>query len=133
MASRNTKQQEIVAEHLAALPGHVTAEEVYASVHAAHPSISKATVYRVLNKMAASSKAIKIPVSGGADRFETATQPHCHIVCSICGRVDDVMLDPSLDGIDEIAQRMVDDYKISGHELQFFGVCKRCQQAALNA
>ncbi|WP_419550310.1 transcriptional repressor, partial [Paratractidigestivibacter faecalis] len=47
MAGRNTVQREIILEELRGLANHPTADEVYESVHAKHPSISKATVYRI--------------------------------------------------------------------------------------
>ena len=41
MAGRNTVQREIVLEELRGLANHPTADEVYESAHAKHPSISK--------------------------------------------------------------------------------------------
>lgn len=58
MAQRNTVQQKIIAGQLAKLHGsHPTADEVYQSMKDEYPSISRATVYRNLNKMSDNGQA----------------------------------------------------------------------------
>ena len=44
MEKRNTIQKQLVLEAVAQLHNHPTAEQVYAQVVKAHPTISKATV-----------------------------------------------------------------------------------------
>ena len=46
---RVTPQRAIILETIAQLPGHVTAEEIYAAVQEVSPYISLATVYRTLD------------------------------------------------------------------------------------
>ena len=48
MPARNTVQRQIIADALRALANHPTADEVYEAVHAEHPSVGRATVYRTL-------------------------------------------------------------------------------------
>ena len=94
MAQRNTVQQKIIAGQLAKLHGsHPTADEVYQSMKDEYPSISRATVYRNLNKMSDNGQALKVRVSSGADHFDDTLRPHYHVVCAKCGRVDDVEVD----------------------------------------
>ena len=65
MAQRNTVQQKIIAGQLAKLHGsHPTADEVYQSMKDEYPSISRATVYRNLNKMSDNGQALKVRVQG---------------------------------------------------------------------
>ena len=64
MAQRNTVQQKIIAGQLAKLHGsHPTADEVYQSMKDEYPSISRATVYRNLNKMSDNGQALKAPIT----------------------------------------------------------------------
>ena len=51
--TRNTLQREIVHQTILSMQGHVTADMVYERIHAAHPSISRATVYRNLRMLEA--------------------------------------------------------------------------------
>ena len=126
MATRNTVQQRIIGEHLRALGNHPTVDEVYGAVRAERPSISKATVYRVLHKMADAGDALRVPVVGGAERFDHRVDSHSHVVCMRCGHVADV--EPSTIGcIDVEAVQAASNYASIGYELQFRGVCPDCQ------
>ena len=124
---RNTVQQSIIRDALNRLANHPTADCVYEEIHAEHPSISKATVYRTLNKLAENGQASKVRLNNSADCFDHRTDRHYHVRCSVCGRVDDVFL-PLFSSSERDAAEQT-DYLISGHELQFDGVCPACQQA----
>ena len=127
MAGRNTIQREIVLEELRALANHPTADEVYEAVHAKHPSISKATVYRILGKLSDEGVALRVKINNGADHFDHQVFDHYHVRCIRCGRVDDVEV-ALLTGVNEEAQR-ASGYKICGHTLQFDGICPECQKS----
>ncbi len=129
MPRRNTVQQNAVAAQLKKLHGaHPTADEVHAAVSAEYPTISKATVYRVLNRMAEGGTALKVNVSDGPDRFDDTLKAHYHILCTRCGRVDDVEVDPALASFDLDAAAKADGYTITGHDLLFRGVCSKCKK-----
>ena len=49
--NRNTIQCTLVLETVNKLPGHVTADEIYEAIAKEHPTISRATVYRNLNRL----------------------------------------------------------------------------------
>ncbi len=129
MARRNTVQQKAVASQLTKLHGsHPTADEVYAAVSAEFPTVSKATVYRVLNRMAEEGTALKVNVSDGPDRFDDTLKAHYHVLCVECGRVDDVEIDPALASLDLDAAAKAEGYTITGHDLLFRGVCPSCKK-----
>lgn len=129
MQTRNTVQQRIVSDQLRQLGNHPTVDEVYRAVHVQRPSISKATVYRILNKMAHTGDALCVLVAGDAERFDHRTDPHYHVVCTVCGRVDDIEVPPSLGDLDSEAALGASGYVITGHSLFFDGVCPSCQKA----
>ena len=52
MQERQTKQKQVIYDALTML-NHPTATEVYAWVHERHPTVSRATVFRVLGGFAA--------------------------------------------------------------------------------
>ncbi len=129
MARRNTVQQKVIAEQLAKLHGeHPSAEDVYSALSADYPSISKATVYRTLNRMADDGCALKVSVADGADRFDDTLRPHYHVVCTECGRVDDVVVSDELASLDFAAAANASGYTITGHDLLFKGVCEVCRR-----
>lgn len=128
MASRQTVQRTIIEDEVRTLANHPTADQVYEAVHAQHPSISKATVYRTLNRLSDEGELLKVKINNGADHFDHQTFPHYHIRCTKCGRVDDVMV-PVLGTIEKEAEAG-SGYVITGHSLQFDGICPACQAKA---
>lgn len=126
MPARNTVQRQVIEETLRSLANHPTADEVYDAVHAAHPTIGKATVYRTLGRLSDEGTIGRVRINNGADRFDHQSFSHYHVRCVRCGRVDDVMI-PLLGDVDEAAAR-ASGYRICGHTLQFDGVCPACQE-----
>ncbi len=130
MTRRNTVQQAVIAEKLAELHGmHPTADDVYAAVVAQHPSISKATVYRALNRMSEDGNALKVAVPDGADRFDDTLTPHYHVQCVACGRVDDVVLSGQAAELDLCRLASAPGYELCGFDLMFKGLCPECRRA----
>ncbi len=127
MSARQTIQRQVIQDELCSLANHPTADEVYASVHEKHPTISKATVYRTLGKLADEGEVLRVKINNGADHFDHQTFAHYHVHCLSCGKVDDVTL-PQLNGLEQSAAAG-SDYVICGYSLQFDGVCPACQRA----
>ena len=124
---RHTVQKEIVLEALSTLANHPTADAVYERVYADHPSISKATVYRLLGKMADSDQIARVRINNGADHFDHQTFPHYHVRCTNCGSVDDVVI-PLFSAADEMAAQATSYTNITS-SLQFDVLCPACQGA----
>lgn len=129
MASRNTVQQRVIAQQLMELGNHPTADEVYRAVRRQLPSVSKATVYRTLNKLVHSGEATCVIAGLGAERFDHRTDEHCHVVCMKCGTVQDVSEGVFNDGVDHADAAAACGYEIVGHDLVFEGICPACQRA----
>lgn len=125
MPERNTKQKSIIYDTLCRLNNHPTADSVYEAVHVNHPAISRATVYRVLNRFADNGTIKKVGVSRGADHFDHRVYPHYHICCTLCGRMSDV----EMPYMAELERQAGDcrGYRITGCTVQFDGICPACQ------
>lgn len=122
---RHTIQKQIVYDKLCRMANHPTADDIFESLHPEYPGISKATVYRILNKLAESGTILKVCMNNGADHFDHQTFPHYHVKCLSCGRVCDV----SLPYFDKLEARIKEacGYRITGYSLQFDGLCPDCQ------
>ena len=122
---RNTVQRALTREAVAALHCHATAEQVYAQVAKAHPSVSRATVYRNLGELAADGEILRVAVPDGADRFDHNTVPHYHARCERCGRVFDV----DMAYLGDLTGRIRDSqgFLFCGYDLIFRGVCQECR------
>ena len=127
MKERNTVQKEIIYSALCRMANHPTADEVYNSVHESHPTISRATVFRVLNKMAENGSIMKVNITNGADHFDHQVFNHYHAHCKMCGDVCDVELAP-LVILEEGNFKADNCFNITGYSLQFDGLCKNCSE-----
>ena len=125
MCERQTVQKNMIYAALCEMKNHPTALEVYEHVRAAHPSISKATVYRVLNRMAEQGTILRIPVAEGAQHYDHQTHPHYHVCCDVCGRMDDVEMPPLGDLCDAVKERH--GYQLTDYTVLFRGRCGDCQ------
>lgn len=124
MQERQTKQKTAIYEVLKRLD-HPTATEVYADLQASNPSISRATVFRVLGGFAQSGRALELRLAGADVRYDYNVEPHFHVHCTGCGRVADVFL-PKLLGVgDEVKSAC--GFTVEGATVEFFGRCESCR------
>jgi len=121
---RMTRQRQAVLEALQRSEVHPTADEVYRIVRRRLPQISLGTVYRSLDMLSESGLIRALELGGAQKRFDAKTHPHYHARCLSCGRVEDVPIEPAI--AMERAARRATDYTITGHRLEFVGLCSRC-------
>ena len=126
MQERQTKQKLIIYDALKALD-HPTATEVYGYVREQNPTVSHATVFRVLGGFADHGKARELRAAGSEVRYDYNVTPHYHARCECCGKVADV----KTAGLDEGCLRASAEhgFSVRGYSVEFFGVCKNCQDS----
>lgn len=127
MGLKYSKQREIILQALIDDPMHPTADDIYRVVRLKEPKISLGTVYRNLNQLAEMGYIIKIPMSGGSDRFDAKMYPHMHLVCSSCGDVMDMKCDftePLCKSVEEKS-----GYSIKPNDIVLSGLCCECKKA----
>ncbi len=131
---RLTTQRQIILEELGKVTSHPTANEVYDMVRKRLPRIGLGTVYRNLELMSDTGMILKLEVGGTQKRFDATVDPHYHIRCLSCGKVDDIDI-PMITDINAIAAEK-SKYQILGHHIEFTGVCSECssneQEASVN-
>lgn len=123
---RNTVQQDIVYRTLCDMHNHPTAEMVFQQVCEQYPAIGRATVFRVLGRMADEGRILRVPNDRGADSFDHNTKEHCHVRCERCGKVDDLLVGKMPDPVADIEDSC--GYLITGYTLLYTGVCKECNR-----
>lgn len=126
MQSRNTIQLALVYEAVARLACHATADEIYEEITIMHPTLSRGTVYRNLNKLSECGKISKIRTVGGADHYDHLTHKHYHVQCEKCGRVFDVDM-PYIEGLEQQVQN-AKGFEIKGYSIIFNGICPSCKK-----
>lgn len=101
---------------------HPTADEIYEKVSVLCPNISRATVYRVLNRLADDGEIMRVSVANAPDRYDLTTENHAHCLCSVCGRV----FDYHLAALPELEESENDGFRATGFYIIVNGVCGEC-------
>ena len=130
MQERQTKQKQIIYDALKTLD-HPTATEVYGHVKSEYPSVSRATVFRVLGGFAANGRALELRAAGNEVRYDYNVEPHYHARCLRCGKVADVMAE----GLPEkgLSVTAGSGFLVEGYSVEFFGTCRECNEERVQA
>ncbi|BBI32906.1 ferric iron uptake transcriptional regulator [Cohnella abietis] len=113
---------------------HLSAEDVFMLVRTQFPNIGLATVYRTLELLAELHIVQKVNFGDGVARFDLRLEGHehmhHHLVCNVCGALEEIEDDWLL----EIEQKVAREYgfKVTDHRLDFMGnyqVCKNNSKA----
>lgn len=121
-----TKYAEAILEIVTASRSHMTAEQVFAALRQAYPSVVLATVYNNLNRLWAAGRIRKISVEGMPDRYDRLER-HDHLVCRGCGRLLDVCL---ADLTKELQEQV--DVPILTYDLKLVYLCDDCRNKGQN-
>ena len=127
---RMTEPRRTVAALVADQPGHFAAADLVAVAEARHLDVGRATVFRTLDVMLELGLVERLDLPSGEHAY-IACEPshHHHVVCSACGRSQDVD-DSGLGPIVRTIARQT-GYRIDVHRLELFGLCPDCQAAGL--
>ena len=127
---RQTKQKSIIYDALKTL-NHPTATEVYGYLRERYPSLSRATVFRVLNGFATSGKALELRYSGHDVRYDYNVEEHYHAHCKHCGKVEDVF-STEFSKLGKTVLKSVGGFEIEGFVVEFFGACEDCRNLTIS-
>lgn len=106
---------------------HPGVEQVYEQVRGQFPTTSLATVYKTVHLLKEIGELLEISTLDGGNRYDgSKPYPHPHMVCIRCKAI----VDPDLPLFRELAAQAesVSGYRITSHQLDFFGVCPMCQK-----
>ena len=123
--SKRSKQREAILEVLHNTKTHPTADAIYKEVQKKIPNISLGTVYRNLAKLSEAKTIVKVGAGTGTEHFDGNSIPHYHVVCTVCGAIDDIDAEP-LEEINLWAAKLFKG-EIYKHSTIFFGKCEKCK------
>lgn len=127
MPERNTIQRSLVLAAVNRLHCHATADEIYDAIVKEHPSISRGTVYRNLNRLSEAGQIRRVEIPGEADRYDHICDEHYHVQCVVCRRIFDVEMERM--PAPETHIKDAHGFSFVGHDLIFKGICPDCQKS----
>jgi len=122
---RKTRQRALILKILRSTNNHPTADWIYNQVRKEIPDISLGTVYRNLRLLKEMGEIQELQWGSTYSRFDGNPREHYHFNCVNCGRVMDVDIE-----IQQSLEKLVEEkhgWKVTGHRLEFWGLCHDCQ------
>ncbi len=105
---------------------HQSAEDIYRALLDEGEEIGLATVYRVLTQFEAAGLVSRHHFEGGQAVFELNQEGHHdHLVCIVCGKVEEFVDDIIEEQQLKIAREK--GYTVTDHSLTLYGKCPDCQ------
>jgi Fe2+ or Zn2+ uptake regulation protein len=121
---RTSRHRSIILNELKKFNSHPSAEEVYKTVKKIIPKISISTVYRNLDVLTQQGAVKKLVSLSNEMRFDGNIEHHHHIICSRCGKIDDLHKFNIPDFCLQIEK--LSGYRVTGFDLDFYGICSSC-------
>ncbi len=103
--------------------GHIGVRDIYEKIKERFPSLSLATVYKNINAMMENQFINELKIVGQENKYELAKERHSHLICRVCGEIEDVHIDTT-----SLAERLPAEngFQLEVISVQFFGHCKKC-------
>jgi Fur family peroxide stress response transcriptional regulator len=125
---RLTPQRLAILCSLARGDAHPSAEAIFAEVRALHPMVSLATVYNTIETLKEMGEVLELQFSTGNRYDGRLATPHPHLVCTHCGRIEDVALPALQSAVDAAARHL--PFTAAVPRLDFYGICPACRETA---
>lgn len=121
---RVTTQRLAVYRALAADTSHPTADAVLARLRSEMPSLSHATVYRILEFLENERLVRRVSTTDGVGRFDANIARHQHLICRVCGRMRDC--DEKNLSLLSFPQRSIAGFVAEELDIRIVGTCEEC-------
>jgi Fur family transcriptional regulator, peroxide stress response regulator len=104
--------------------GHISIDDLFSSIRKKFSSISLATLYKNVHTMMDVSLIREVKIPGQKTKYEIEKETHAHIMCTCCGELKDIPLDPT-----PLLQISIQSsqYKAEDISVVITGICPSCQ------
>ncbi len=121
---RPSLQRIAVLNFLIKNPIHPTADEIYTALVSLIPTLSKTTVYNVLNNLVDNGAVKALTIDEKNVRYDADTANHAHFRCSCCGMIYDVD-EPCMN-------HSVGGFEVEEVQVYYKGLCPQCVKSRSN-
>ena len=128
MGYRMTPQRQIILDAVCESNGHVTVGELFNRVSEIAPAINRATVYRTVNFLHDLGLVTTAEINGRVVYEIAVPEPHHHLHCRHCGKVEVLSDKHFRDLVEHIAAEH--DFRPELEHLTLSGLCHTCVDKA---
>jgi Fe2+ or Zn2+ uptake regulation protein len=100
---------------------HPTVDEIYTELKEELPTLSKTTVYNVLNLFIEKRLAKLVNMNSSEARYELYEEEHSHFKCDVCGTIYDI---PKIKT--NYDHSKLGTFKVKSEEVNLSGICPKC-------
>jgi Fur family transcriptional regulator, peroxide stress response regulator len=128
MEEKLTAHRQAVLDIVRTGKDHPSARQVFERSAGQSPRLSFATVYNALKYLTEKKYLRTIRVGDDALRYDPIENRHDHLVCRVCGGIEDVM-----GGTKPMLPQGVagpDGFQVEEISIQYLGVCAKCKRPA---
>lgn len=127
---RLTEPRRSLAALIAAHEGHFTAAELVSAARRRRLGVGRATIFRTLETLDAIGAIERLDLPSGEHAYVgCAPAHHHHVICSRCGRTEEIADAGLRRVVSDIARRT--GFRIDDHRLELFGLCATCQRTGV--
>jgi Fe2+ or Zn2+ uptake regulation protein len=122
---KKTPARVAISKYLAGCKNPVDVEQIINFLRAKDLNTNKVTVYRIMDLFYERGLVDKLDFGEGKFRYEARKNHHHHLICTECGKIQDI----KGDFVNKLEKEIYKDkyFKVQRHTLEFFGICKSCQ------
>ncbi len=134
---RLTAAREIILDILSNTEQHLSAEDIYITVHVNNPEIGLTTVYRTLELFEQIGIVSKFEFGHGRAKYELSEEysnkkHHHHLICKKCRTIVDYsgFIEEEREYLQKTEAGLKDKYgfDIENHLIHFYGICPECKK-----
>ena len=125
-----TRQRQAVLDALCSTKKHLAAVEVWETAKEGCSGLSLATVYNSLRHLVEMNLITEIRLDDGVSRYDARVDHHAHVICSVCGVVQDIDMDEAISSIENEVQKSM-QFQSLHTEVRFTGICPACTSFTL--
>lgn len=97
---------------------------IYQEVSKRHVDADQATIYRIIDNFIEKDMIKRLQFGENKFYYEPSGVEHHHVLCTNCGKIEDVRKCNIKRLEKEILQNM--NFTVKSHSLEFFGLCSDC-------
>jgi len=128
IGARNTRQRAAVVDILQDIDRFASAQSIHRELTDRGQKVGLTTVYRTLQTLTEVGAVDALNSETGETLYRhcLTDRHHHHLVCTNCGRSEEIDGGPVEEWAKETAEKY--GFQLSGHDAEVFGICQTCQK-----
>lgn len=121
---KKTPARNAIAQFLSDSQSPVAVDQIIEYLRSQNLNTNKVTVYRNIDSMLENGLINRLEFGEGKYRYEIVKKHHHHLICTTCGKIEDVEGEYLKDLENQIEVKK--GFQVKSHSLEFFGICRDC-------